>query len=151
MSYQVEIVDRPEQTAAVLRGHAAGADIGPFLTEAFGSVAALVGQQRLTYTGPPFARYTPTEDGSFDIEAGFPVAGPATSRGRVEIITLPGGPTARTLHVGPYETVGAAYEATAGWLQEHGYVAVGTPWEAYLDGPGTPNPRTEVCVPVRRR
>lgn len=148
--YDVEVIERPEQPAVVLRGHADSAHIAEFVGRAFGETAAVVEQEHLSFAGPPFGRYLPTGNGEFDIEAGFPVSGSATPQGNVDIVTLPGGLTAHTMHVGSYEGVGAAYEATATWVAEHGYVTSGPPWETYLDEPSVPNPRTEVFFPVRR-
>lgn len=80
-------------------------------------------------------------------EIGFPCSGAVEPSGRVEPSDLPAGPTARTTHVGPYEGVGAAYEAAIAWLAGQGYEVSGAPWECYLDGPEVPEPRTEVLVP----
>ncbi|MGN6605527.1 MAG: GyrI-like domain-containing protein [Jatrophihabitans sp.] len=148
MDYTIDIVERPQQTAAVVHGHAGPEHIAEFVGRAFGAVARLVEHEGLTYAGAPFGRYVPTSDG-FDIDAGFPVTGDAVAEGEVELITLPAGPAAHTVHTGPYAEVGAAYEATGAWLHEHGYRRAGAPWEVYLDGPDIPLPRTELFWPVR--
>ena len=150
MTYDIDVVQRQEQPAAVVHGHADTAHIAEFVSHAFSAVASVVEQEHLSYAGAPFGRYAPHQDGSFDIEAGFPVAGAAVPEGEVEIVMLPGGPTARTMHVGPYSGIGAAYAATSAWIAAHGYAVAGPPWESYLDGPEVANPRTEVCFPIRR-
>jgi effector-binding domain-containing protein len=151
MSYDIDLVDLQEQHAAAVRGHVASDGIAAFLGEAFGEVARVTGQQGLRIAGAPFGRYRPTGDGAMDVEAGFPVHGSVTAAGRVEPVTLPGGRMARTLHVGDYAAVGAAYEAVQAWLVENGYVGAGEPWESYLDGPDVPKPRTEVVFPCHER
>ena len=150
MSYEIDVVERPEQAAAVVRGHADSAHIAEFVSHAFGAVASVVEHEHLTYAGAPFGRYTPHQDGSFDIEAGFPVEGAAVPEGEVDIVTLPGGLAAHTVHVGPYSGIGAAYEATGAWVAAHGYAVAGPPWEAYLDGPEVASPRTEIWFPIRQ-
>jgi effector-binding domain-containing protein len=150
MSYEIEIVQRRAQPAVVMRGHVAVPEIPGFLAGVFAATAAAIGRQRLSFAGPPFSRYTPAQDGSFDVEAGFPVAGPAQPTGQVAVSWLPAGPAARTMHVGPYDTIGLAYEAVEKWAAEHGYDIAGAPWESYLDEPGVQNPRTEVVFPIRR-
>jgi effector-binding domain-containing protein len=150
MRYEIEIVQRREQPAVVVHGNLTVGGIPAFLAGAFGATAAVVGRQGLTFAGPPFGRYVPKPDGTFDVEAGFPVAGSPQPAGEVVAISLPGGPTARTMHVGPYDQVGLAYEAVEKWLAEHDYTVVGAPWECYLDQPGVPNPRTAVCFPCGR-
>lgn len=151
MSYDIDLQELPQQTAAVVRAHVGHQGIGDFLGEAFGEVMGAVGHQGLHPAGPPFGRYRPAEDGGWDIEAGFPVSGAAAPEGRVEPMTLPGGRVAHTTHVGDYGSLSAAYEAVTAWLTGQGYVPAGEPWESYLDEPDVANPRTEVyfpCVPA---
>lgn len=149
MSYDIEVIDRPEQPAAVVRSQVEHHGIAEFLGAAFGEVMQAVQRQGLQPVGPPFGRYRPTGAGGWDVTAGFPVTGPPTSDGRVGATTLPGGAVARTLHVGSYATVGAAYEAVGSWLGTHGYAPAGEPWESYVDGPEVATPHTEVCFPCR--
>lgn len=150
MSYDVAEVDLPERPAATVRGHVAHDGIPAFLGSAFGEVVGAVGPRGLGPAGPAFARYRAADDGGWDIEAGFPLLAPlGEASGRVESTTLPAGPAARTLHVGDYGSLGAAYEAVSTWLTEHGRVGAGEPWECYLDGPEVEEPRTEVYVPCR--
>lgn len=149
MSYEVSLVDLREQRTAVVRGHADTSDgIGDFLGGAFGEVMGLVERQRLQPAGMPFGRYRITADG-VDIEAGIGVDGDLVPEGRVEVSSLPGGRTARTMHVGAYSGVAEAYDAVARWLKDHGYVSTDAPWECYLDEPSVPEPRTEVFFPCR--
>jgi effector-binding domain-containing protein len=150
MRYDVELVDLQEQHAAVVRGRVPLDEIAGFLGQAFGEVARVAESQGLKVSGPPFARYRAGGAEPWDVEAGFPVHGTFTTEGKVEPVTLPGGRTARTLHVGDYAALGAAYEAVQTWLVENGYAAEGDPWESYLDGPDVPQPRTEVFFPCHQ-
>lgn len=147
MRYETQFVDLQAQPSGVVRGHAAHEGISDFLGGAFGEVIAALDEQGLHPTGAPFGSYVPAEDGGWDIEAGFPSSDVVKPSGRVVASELPGGRAARTLHVGSYAAVGAAYEAAMSWLTEEGYVMVGAPWECYLDGPEVAEPRTEVFIP----
>ena len=147
-TYDIEVVDLPERPVVAVRGHVDPAGIPAFLGAAFGEIAALVEQQPgAAISGPPFARYETGTASGWDVQAGFPCAGSPRPGGRVEAGSLPAGPAARTLHVGTYETVPAAYAAVYAWLTEHGYRPSGPPWESYLDEPNVAAPRTEVYVP----
>ncbi|MGZ4588023.1 MAG: GyrI-like domain-containing protein [Mycobacteriaceae bacterium] len=150
MSYEVTLVDLPEQPAAVIRGHVGHDGIGEFLGPAFGEVMGLLQRQGLQPSGAPFGRYRPAANEEWDIEAGFPASGTPSAEGRVEQSSLPGGRAARTMHVGDYSAIGPAYAAVAGWLSKNGYVPAGEPWECYLDGPEVTKPRTEVFFPCRQ-
>ena len=149
MTYDIEFVDLPLQHTAVICGHLATGEIATFIGTAFAEAIAALEGQGLHPTGPPFGRYRPTGEGAFDVEIGFPCSGVVQPRGRVEPSELPQGRAARTLHVGPYGTVGAAYVAATAWVTDQGHEVSSAPWESYLDGPEVPEPRTEVFVPCR--
>ena len=93
-----------------------------FLGGAFSEVINVLDEQGLHPTGAPFGRYSMPEGGAFDAEIGFPCNDVVKPEGRVEACDLPGGRVARTMHVGPYGDVGAAYEAAIAWLTDEGYV-----------------------------
>ena len=146
----VELTETVARPAAVVRGHAAQADLPAFLGSAFDGVLRELADQHLQPAGPPFARYRVTDDG-FDVEAGFPAVGAVHAADEVVPIELPGGTTATALHQGSYESLGVTYDAVRAWLDEHGYEPAGEPWESYLDGPDVPEPRTLVSFPCHRR
>lgn len=148
MTYDVHLAEVRTQPTAVVRAHVQADDIADFLAGAFAEVMAVLERQQLAPVGPPFGRYTVGDDG-FEVESGFPTSGAVAPSGRVVPSELPGGTVATTLHAGAYDQVGDAYEAATSWLTEHGMVASGVPWEAYLDGPDVAEPRTEVFVPCR--
>jgi effector-binding domain-containing protein len=150
MTYTVSFADLQEQDVAVERGEVTTEGITAFLSDAFGDVAAAARDQGVPLSGPPFARYALDESGSFRISAGFPVRGSLRATERVRPERLPGGRVAHTVHAGPYEAVGAAYDAATSYALDNGYEVDGEPWEVYLDDPGTPVPRTEVFVPCTR-
>lgn len=146
----VDVTEATARPAAVVRGHAAPADLPAFLGAAFDAVLRVLADQHRQPAGPPFARYRPTGDG-FDVEAGFPADGPVQTAGHVVATGLPGGSTATALHRGGYDSLGETYDALRRWLDEHGYQADAEGWESYLDGPEVPEPRTLVSIPCSRR
>ena len=148
MDYEIEVIEMESQDTAVFCGHAKVEGMGDFLGLAFRQVMGALGVAPVA--GPPFARYAMTDDG-FDIEAGFPVAAPFPGSGQVEGSTLPGGPVAKTMHVGSYQGLGDAYTAIEEWLGASGYEVSGAPWETYLDDPEVPEPRTLVFWPCARK
>lgn len=150
MTYDVTLVELAPQQVAVVRGKETVEGIAGFLGLAFGLVMQSVGPQGGFPMGPPFARYSREDDGAFEIEAGFPVAGPVQSQGDVVVYERPGGSAAQTMHQGEYSAVGAAFEAVERWLADNGWVISDAPWEEYLDEPTVPQPRTLVTFPCAR-
>jgi effector-binding domain-containing protein len=58
---------------------------------------------------------------------------------------------ATTIHKGPYDQVGPAYERLTTWITGQGLHAIGPPMEAYLNDPGETTPDeylTEIMMPV---
>lgn len=153
MEYDINVAERDEVPTAVVRAEVPVAEISGFLGGAFGEVMGAISAAGQNPAGPPFARYDFLEvpagaPETFVVEAGFPVNAPVEPNGRVEPSVLPGGTAAVTMHVGPYQHVAAAYQAIERWLGEQGMVAMGAPWEAYLDDPAAvPAPHTEVVWP----
>lgn len=148
-TYEIQIADLQEQHVALVRGHVSVEQIPAFLGAAYSEVPGVAARQGLALTGAPYGRYRFDADGTLQIEAGFPVSGVVTAEGRVEPGTLPGGTVARTMHVGPYDGVAAAYDAARSYLTDNGFEPAGEAWECYLDEPEVANPRTEVFLPCR--
>jgi len=87
-----------------------------------------------------------------DMEIGFPFEQTLTGKGNVIAGEIPGGRAAACLHVGPYDQLGAAYEALKRWMQENGHVPAGVAYEFYLNDPQTTPPaglRTQVVFPLQ--
>ena len=153
MTYEVHTTDLDELDTAVEYATLPVDEIGPWLGQAFADVAAYLERKGAGPVGMPFARYHRVDDATFDVEAGFTATTPVGGEGEVEPSDLPKGPAAVTLHVGPYDTVAAAYGALDAWIHEHGGEPAGDPWEVYLTDPMTePDSaqwRTEIVMPYR--
>ncbi len=152
-TYEIETRTLTEQDTAVEYATLRIADIGPWLGKAFNEVASYLERKGAGPVGTPFARYLPTSDSRFEVEAGFVASTPTSGEGDVEPSDLPGGLAAVTVHVGPYDTMEPAYEAIRTWVHAHGGEPVGGAWEVYLSDPNAdPDPtnwRTEIVQPYR--
>ena len=64
---------------------------------------------------------------------------------------LPGGHTAHTWHIGPYDNMETAYRALEAWIAERHGKPDGAPWEVYRSDPvKEPDPatwQTEIFMP----
>lgn len=151
--YDIETVDLPAQPAAVVRATVPVAELPAWFGAAYHTVAQFLGMRSDYPAGPPFARYHMAGPGRFDVEAGFPTRTAVEGDGEVHGVTLPAGPAARTVHVGPYDRMVPAYEALRAWIADHGGIPAGDPWETYLSDPvSQPDPetwRTRIVQPYR--
>jgi effector-binding domain-containing protein len=153
--YEVSERVLTEQPTAVMRHRLDVAHIGAWIGPAFARVQQAICTAGLWPDGMPFARYLTVAGmaGTFDVEAGFPVATPLPEGAAIDVhpSRLPGGLAAVTLHVGPYDAMVPAYEALAKWIADRGGTPDGPPWEFYLSEPwGDPSTwRTEVIQPYR--
>jgi len=134
---------------------------GPYalVPQAMGQLYGWIQAAGLIPTGMPGAvYYTPPEAGPPD-EARWavfaPLAGDPPERAADEqgigIRKVPERVVAFAIHKGPYETVGATYDALGRWLGESGHTPVGPPEELYLNDPGENAPEeylTEVRMPI---
>ena len=148
--YDVTLRDEPATTLLVV-----ARTTTPDLHVADGTALAVelvarLAELGLAQTGPLVCLLPPAPDGEVLLEMGAPVADVPAGERRV---TLPAGPVARTLHVGPYEEMGLADLALHAWIEEHGLEPAGAVRERYLNDPARTAPEalaTEVILPVSR-
>ena len=142
-------VDLPARPAAVVRIEGPVAEMPRMMGEAFDLTMKAITSAGASYAGHPFARYF-SFGPQIAAEVGFPFSGTVTPTERVYLCELPGGQAVMTTHVGPYDTIGEAWERVQAWMKEHDLRSSGAPWEAYLTGPHDPGPPiTEIFFPVR--
>ena len=85
-------------------------------------------------SGPGMSLIRPRAEGTLDVTTGYPV-GEAAQWSPLIVEVLLGGGAARTLHLGPYDSILAAYDLLIEWLSEHHRKVGSLMWEEYLVGP----------------
>ena len=144
-----ELAARP---ALIIRRRIARDELQPTLADCFGRVFGHCQKVGIPLDGRPFTRYLTTGPGLWTIEAGKPLATPATGDGEIEAVTLPAGPVAFAVHGGLYDQLTETYVAVERWMESNGFRPAGAPWESYITDPAEhPDPadwRTEVYWPL---
>jgi effector-binding domain-containing protein len=152
MDYPIAVQDLEAQPIISIRGRHSQAEIPAFLGRSFGLLFGHLKLLGVEPAGPPFVIYHAFGPVGIDAEVCVPVATVVSAAGGVQARVLPSMTVAGTLHIGPYEALGAAYDAIQDWTRGHGFEAAGPMRERYLNGPGdNVSPaeyRTEVEVPV---
>jgi len=152
-SSKIELRVLRSHYTATMRTEVDGSTLSLAMGRAHQAVREALEKQGVTASSGPFARYHAFGD-TIDFEAGVTVDQPITADGEVKPGELPSGPAAIAVHAGPYDTLGATYDAMGRWLDGNpDYLANGGPWEIYLTDPSAePDPTkwlTEVIFPLK--
>ena len=152
MGHEVRIGQRDAALVVSKRLPVTLSEIGVVVGAAFGEAYGHLGARGGEPHGPPFVIYhgMPSANDPFEVEICAPVARATDPPEGWQVQELPAGTFATLLHVGPYDTLGAAYETLAGWVGAHGLAFAGPPREVYLSEPETPpgEVRTIIEFPV---
>jgi AraC family transcriptional regulator len=130
--------------------------------QTIGEVVGWIMQRRLSMSGPPVGVYfgDPRQVAEEELvwEIQWPVSGnPAPAEPDeqgVGVKHVEPYDAAVTVFEGPYEQVGAVYDALVQWAEENGYEFAGPPEEVYLNDPSAEpgqEPLTEIRFPVTKR
>lgn len=151
MEYNIEVVDLSPQAVLVMEAQVPPAELGAALGRIFPAVHAHITTQGCDMAGMPFLRYLDMTD-HFSIQAGIPVAAPVVGTDEILATELPGGRTATTLFLGPYDQLGLAWDALREWCTEQRFEVGFGGWDVYENDPTTvSNPqeiRTRIYQPL---
>ncbi len=114
MSEPIAIVRLEPRPTLSVRRTVPPSGVGEFLREVFPRVIAEVVNQGARPAGPTFARFYDAGPGASDVEAGMPYDGTVRAPRWAMLSQLPGGDAARTVHVGPYETLSVEFRPHRG-------------------------------------
>lgn len=152
MEQAVKVEERQALLVVSKRFPVSISEIGSVLGSSFGEIYGHLSGQRVQPAGEPFVIYyeMPEGDAPIDIEICAPVGRRVDPPRGWKVRELPAGTFAVLVHVGPYHTVAASYEAITTWIAEHDMVVAGPPRETYLSPPETPpeQVRTVIEFPV---
>ena len=141
MSYTVQKRSLPNQPMLFVRRRIKQSEVAATLGEVLPRVFEFAQKFGAALAGPPFTRYA-SWGPLLTIEAGLPVASPATAVEPIEAGTLGGGEVAMTVHHGSYDQLADAHAAVQAWIEAQGLRAGGAPWESYATDPADhPDPK----------
>ncbi len=153
-SYVCEVEDRPERPIVSVRTRAAVQDLPQIFGRTYGALMPYMTEMGAQPAGEPFAAYynmATMDMQNLDIEIGFPVSKPLPDRGDIKGGALPAGKYATTMHIGPYDMLGLAYEALTQYVNANGYEPTDVAYEFYFSGPETPPEeiQTQIVFPLK--
>jgi effector-binding domain-containing protein len=152
MPYAITTHELAPQPIISIRGRFRPVEMPGFIGSAFDRLFGWLGQSGIEPSGPPFAIYHDFGAEDIDAEVCVPVGAVLSVPEGMISRVAPATTVARTVHVGPYDELEAAYEAVSGWVERQGRTVAGPIQERYLDGPGDATMpsayRTEIELPI---
>jgi effector-binding domain-containing protein len=152
MTYDIIQHDLRPQSVISVRQRLDQERLPAFVGRALGDLYAHLGRHGVPPRGEPFVIYHAFGPDGVDAEVCVPVPTTVTINERIHYRVLPAATVVETLHVGPYEELGRAYGALAGWIGDHGVEVAGAFRERYLNEPGPgvapATYRTIVQIPI---
>lgn len=158
-----DLAERPTVAARIVQPMAL-VDVGALVGRVLPVVGARIEAAGLVIDGPPYVRYHDWGDQTADLEIGFPVRDDAAAVAALASVpglvaggvpgssSLPGGPCAVLVHVGPYPDLPTTWGRLMTWIWDHDLEPAGAMWESHIDNPDLVDHavlRTEVIRPVR--
>jgi len=128
----VEVRELEVQPMLSIRTTITAKELGEKMGEKFEALRGYLQKLGVKPAGPPFVRYHTFDwEGEADFEMGVPVGERVEGEGWIASGELPAGPAVSTIHTGPHEKLGEAYERINGWMRENGREAASPLWEVY--------------------
>jgi effector-binding domain-containing protein len=152
MFYEVSVLDVPAQWVVSVRRRLGAGEIPLFIGESFGQIYGHLAKLGVESTAAPFVIYHQFGPDGIDAEACAPIARRIAPAAPVRVRKLHAATVARTVHIGPYEELGGAYQSLTEWIDDHGREPAGPVRERYLTGPADALPptlyQTEIEMPI---
>jgi effector-binding domain-containing protein len=152
MDYVITTHDAPELSIVSIRDRCPTGGIPGFAGGAFRELFGRLHLLGVAPAGHPFVIYHEFGPDGVDAEVCVPIDRLVSASGTIKSRTLHAQTVARTVHVGPYEDLGAAYAVLTHWIGSKGFESAGPVRERYLNGPAdqvSPTEyRTEIEIPI---
>jgi effector-binding domain-containing protein len=139
-TYEIEIREVTAQPIAAVTQVSLPSEIGKTLIAGLDKVYAVLRLQGVEPLGCNVGLYRDGGDGRVSVCSGVETPHAIEAEGDVAPAATPAGRAAVTTHWGPYEQLGAAHRAIAGWIAAHG-LASRLNWEVYGDWADDPGQR----------
>jgi effector-binding domain-containing protein len=152
MSYEIKLLELPDQPTLVMRSILLVDKLPEFFGKAYGGGMTYLSGLGNYPAGMPFGAYYNLDMNTMDVEAGFPVARVFEGEGDIIASVIPGGKFISTIHLGSYDSMKPAYDALAKWAKDNGYEPTGIAYEYYLNDPSADpsiKAETEIRFPLK--
>jgi effector-binding domain-containing protein len=135
MSYEIKIKEVEPATVTGMTFDVTADTIGPESGRAYQRIYEILGQEGVNPVAPPRLLYHEMNDDAWKIETCVPIGGSAPKNEELTTYEAPGGRAVTTLHVGPYDELGIAWNELRREVSSKGYETTGAPYDLYLNDP----------------
>ena len=128
-----------------------GVMIGELLQFARTSGAVISGPPIFVCHETPRQAVKANEEATADVEVVVPISNVVDGQGSVTCYEIPGGPMAKIVHKGPYESSAPTYKKLFEWIAANHKKVAGPTREVYLNDPREVSPEeilTEIYAPI---
>jgi DNA-binding transcriptional MerR regulator len=153
MTYEITVRGVSQRTLLSTMVSTSPDSVSRELTAAYGRLFGYLQEMDVEPLDAPMAVYHRCDDERWDVEACVPVAEDAQGNDEIYKRDMPACHAVVTVHRGPYEGLGAAYQAVLSCLDENGHKASGPAFDRYLNDPQVVDPHdllTEIVWPIDR-
>ena len=138
MISKCSVVTVEKQLTAVMKAKVPFAEIPQAQRSARAAIDAGLPLLEAGAVGLTCTRWLPPQGGALDMEMGSIVTRPIAASGDIVPSELPAGRAAHYVMVGPFDGMGAAWQALFEWIQAEKLQPAGINWEVY--GPTAADP-----------
>ena len=149
----VILVRQPEQATITIRTTTKVQELPGLIGGSYAKIAGYLGELGEMMSDVPFVCYHNMDMQALDVEIGFPVAMPLPERREIRTSSIPEGFVVFCMYRGPYSEMASVYDEMAKWINDNGFVPIGTAYEFYYNGPDCPESEllTKVMMPVLKK
>jgi effector-binding domain-containing protein len=156
MPFECKTQTMPAQPVLSVRTQTTIQNLPQVLGETYRQIFEYMQELGAWPAGAPFVAYYNMDAQNpdvqnLDMEIGFPVAASLPARGAIQFSELPQRQAATCIYTGPYDGMGAAYDAINAHMAQNGLTLNGPIYEVYLNDPSETSARelqTEIIFPV---
>ena len=132
MSYQVELSNVEPLAVAVVERKSPSAGLSKVIPSACGEVWSLIRAAGIAHSGLNIVIYRGKDSCDvLNLQCGVIVNDSFTDGPTVKCTTTPAGRAVTTVHMGPYDRLGDAYEALQNWCDARHVTRAASSWEIY--------------------
>ena len=145
------LINSPAQHTLTIRTTTSVEKLPELIGESYAKIGLYLAELGEFPADVPFVAYHNLDMQNLDVEIGFSVARKLAAQDDIKPGKIAASPMVFAMHQGPYREMKPTYDKMAQWIADNGYQPLGSAYEYYFNGPGTPEPQllTTIVMPLK--